>query len=149
VTAFLEHRITPDIGTISVTAEPPLSYIVPQRWSHESSGCRVARLSFRSEMDGRGCILVSNDDKIAYRGRLKRVRANRQLRLSIDALTLDNPSSSIRVRFMPSTGSTSRPRHLSPPDSSLGISVAGTNASLHPGLSGKRRRAAAVVRRRS
>jgi pyruvate/2-oxoglutarate dehydrogenase complex dihydrolipoamide dehydrogenase (E3) component len=101
VAAFLKHRITPDIGTISVTAEPPLSYIVPQRWSHESSGCRVAPLSFRSGADARACILVSADDQIAYRGKMERIRADRQMRLAIDALPLGNTLSTIRVGLMP------------------------------------------------
>ena len=106
VAAFLKHRITPDIGTISVTAEPPLSYIVPQRWSHESSGCRVTRLSFRSGADARGCILVSADDKVAYRGKVERIRADRQMRLAIGALALENTSSTIRVGLMPTVNPT-------------------------------------------
>jgi thioredoxin reductase len=101
VAAFLTHRITPDIGRISVTADPPLSYVVPQRWSLQSSGWTVARLSFRSDIDAWGCILVSADDQIAYRGKLERIRADRQMRLAIDVLPLENTPSAIRVGLMP------------------------------------------------
>jgi hypothetical protein len=97
VTAFLTHRISPYIGTISVTAEPPLSYVVPQRWSLESSEMAAAPISFRCSADSKGCIVVLVDENSAFEGTPERIRAGRQLRLFATMLRLNPNPSAIRI----------------------------------------------------
>ncbi|MCI0362573.1 MAG: NAD(P)/FAD-dependent oxidoreductase [Phycisphaerales bacterium] len=98
--ALIGKQTGPDIGTIRIDAESPLSYVVPQRWALPPSPLPATRFSFRSRAELRGRIAISVGGTTAYQSKPMRIRANRQLRLSADGLNQGTDCSSIRIGIM-------------------------------------------------
>jgi thioredoxin reductase len=98
IAALLAQQIAPEIGTARVEAEPPLSYIVPQRWAFENTTiAERAQFSFRASEEIRGQITMMMGGVLAYQGRRMRICSNRQMRFVFGGVDANARATPIRV----------------------------------------------------